>query len=62
MAAALGAKVAPGPAKEIGYAPLSLTEEGRASPLAALEGVPGAALARRRVRAPGGREASRLHG
>ena len=39
MAAALGAKVAPGLAKEIGYAPLSLTEEGRASPLAALEGV-----------------------
>ena len=39
MAAALGAKVAPGPAKEIGYAPLSLTDEGRASPLAALDGV-----------------------
>jgi GMP synthase (glutamine-hydrolysing) len=39
MAAALGAKVAPGPAKEIGYAPLTLTEEGRASPLAALDGV-----------------------
>ncbi len=38
MAAALGAKVAPGPAKEIGYGPLSLTAGGRASPLAALEG------------------------
>jgi GMP synthase (glutamine-hydrolysing) len=39
MAAALGARVAPGPAREIGYAPLTLTDEGRASPLAALEGV-----------------------
>lgn len=38
MAAALGAKVAPGPAKEIGYAPLSLTEQGRASVLAPLDG------------------------
>ncbi len=39
MAAALGARVGPGAAREIGYAPLTLTEEGRASPLAALEGV-----------------------
>lgn len=39
MAAALGARVAPGPAKEIGYAPLTLTEDGRNSPLAALENV-----------------------
>jgi GMP synthase (glutamine-hydrolysing) len=40
MAAALGARVAPGPAKEIGYAQVELTEGGRRSPLAALEGVP----------------------
>ncbi len=39
MAATLGAKVAPGTAKEIGYAPVALTTEGRASPLAAVEGV-----------------------
>jgi GMP synthase (glutamine-hydrolysing) len=39
MAAALGARVAPGPAKEIGYAPLTLTEAGLASPLKALAGV-----------------------
>ena len=39
MAAALGARVAPGPAREIGYAPLTLTEAGRASPLQALAGV-----------------------
>lgn len=40
IAAALGAKVAPGPGKEIGYAPVDLTGAGRGSPLARLEGVP----------------------
>lgn len=39
IAAALGAKVAPGSAKEIGYAPLDLTQAGQQSVLAPLEGV-----------------------
>jgi GMP synthase (glutamine-hydrolysing) len=40
MAAALGARVAPGPAKEIGYAPVELSDAGQRSPLAFLAGVP----------------------
>lgn len=40
MAAALGARVGPGPGKEIGYAPLELTDAAKTSPLAVLEGLP----------------------
>ena len=39
IATALGARVAAGPAKEIGYAPLALTDEGRRSVIAPLEDV-----------------------
>lgn len=38
MAAALDARVYPGPVKEIGWEPLTLTEDGKASPLAPLDG------------------------
>jgi len=38
IAAALGARVYPGPAREVGFAPLHLTAAGQASPLAALAG------------------------
>jgi GMP synthase (glutamine-hydrolysing) len=40
MAKALGASVAPGPAKEIGWAPVELTAAGRVSPLRHIEGLP----------------------
>jgi len=40
MAAAMGAKVYKGPAPEIGWHPVALTEAGRASPLSAVDGVP----------------------
>lgn len=40
FARALGACVYPGPAKEIGWAPVSLTEDGKQSPLKSLEAVP----------------------
>jgi GMP synthase (glutamine-hydrolysing) len=40
IARALGARVHPGPAKEIGWAPLTLTDAGRESPLKPLDDLP----------------------
>lgn len=40
MANAMGARVYPGPAKEIGWAPLTLTEEGQRSLLVHVDGTP----------------------
>ena len=40
IAAALGAKVYPGPVKEVGFASVTLTEAGQASPLRHVAGVP----------------------
>nr|WP_242881129.1 glutamine amidotransferase [Stenotrophomonas maltophilia] len=40
MARALGASVAPSGGKEIGFAPLLLTDEGQRSPLQSLQGIP----------------------
>lgn len=40
IAAAMGARVYPGPVREVGFAPVTLTDAGRASPLAAVGDTP----------------------
>jgi GMP synthase (glutamine-hydrolysing) len=40
IAAAMGAEVRPGPSREIGFSPVTLTEAGTRSPLRHLDGVP----------------------
>ena len=40
MAAAMGARVFPGPVRELGFAPIELTADGRGSALSALAGIP----------------------
>src|SRR5579859_659293 len=40
IATALGAEVERGPVREVGFAAVALTDEGRRSPLSALEGAP----------------------
>lgn len=40
IAAALGARVYPGPVKEVGFAPITINDAGHASPVRHLDGVP----------------------
>ncbi|KKC25320.1 glutamine amidotransferase [Sphingomonas sp. SRS2] len=40
IAAAMGARVYPGPVKEVGYAPVTITDAGQGSPLRHIEDVP----------------------
>ena len=62
MARALGARVYPAATKEIGWGLITLTGDGRRSPLGGARRRGGSALAWRHVRSAGGRAKARGHG
>ena len=60
LAAVLAARVYPGKQKELGWDEMTLTAEGKSSPLGAIEGVRVLELAWRHVRSAGRRDAACL--